>query len=102
MTKLYVQEFVGLAETPYDDVLASPAEPPIASYVVDYTTGVTSGPVYQPTTRWLLVASDSTCSVRFDGTAATTTDRRMYGNLAPVLIGIGSVPNGRASAITNA
>lgn len=102
MTKMYVQEYAGLAATAQGDSVAVPAEPPLASYVVDYTAGVANGPVYQAGTKFITVENDSIASVTFNGTPAAVTDKRLpAAPPAPLLVGVGSLPNGRASAITN-
>lgn len=103
MTKLYVQEFAGLAPTASGDgVIPIPAQPPLATYVVDYTVGVASGPAYQPNTKFLLIENDSICAVRFDGQNAGTTGDMHIPAAAPtpILVCVAGVPTGKVSAIT--
>jgi len=101
MTKMYVQEFAGLAKTQQSDSIPVVAEPPLASYVVDYTAGVASGPVYQPTTQYLLIENDSICAVTFNGTAATVNDRHIPAATPnPILVCVAGVQSGKVSAIT--
>ena len=101
MTKMYVQEFAGLAPTSMNDSLPVPAEPPLASYIVDYTTAVANGPKYNSSTKFLTVESDAICSARFDGAVATITDRRFIAGTNPLLISVAGVPAGNVSAVTN-
>lgn len=110
MTQMYVQEYAGLAQTQQSDSIPVPAEPPLASYIVDYTAGVASGPTYQPGTQFLLVECNSIACMSFNGVAATITGRRSAGVGTPELIYVGGcpksgtplLPTGRASAITAA
>ena len=101
MTNLYVQEYASLGYSVQENTPAVPGDPPLASYVVSYSAGVASGPQYQANTRYLTVEADSICSVRFDGTAATVTDKRLPANNAPLLVSVAGCPNGHVSAITN-
>lgn len=102
MTKMYVQEYAGLASTGSGDALIpAPAEPPLTSYVVDYTSAVASGPAYQPGTKFLTIENDSICAVTFNGTAATVNDKHIPAAApTPILVCVAGVPNGKASAIT--
>jgi hypothetical protein len=101
MTKMFVQEYAGLAFTAQSDSIPVPAEPPLASYVVDYTSGVASGPVYQAATKYLTIENDSIASVTFNGTPATVNDKLLFTALpTPLLVCVAGVPGGKASAIT--
>lgn len=79
MTKLYVQEFAGLANTDDTDI-AAVAVPALANYVVDYTAGVTASPKFQTATKFVEIVTDAICSVKFGtfGTVvAAVTDNRL-------------------------
>lgn len=102
MTKMYVAEYAGLAATAQGDSIDTPAEPPLASYVVDYTAGVASGPAYQSGTKFVLVTVDSIASVSFNNVPATVNNLRLPAGGNPRLFGVGSYSGvGKASAITN-
>lgn len=82
MTKLYVQEFVALANTDEGDP-ALVLEPPLAAYVVDYTAGVTPGPKFNALTRFVEIVPDSICSIKFGtfgAVVAAVTDMRYAAN----------------------
>lgn len=100
MTKMWVQEYAGLAATAQGDSVAIPAEPPLASYEVDYTSGEAGGQVYNAATKFVTVQNDSICSVRFDGVAATVTDKRLPAG-SYLTAGVGNAPGGKVTAITN-
>jgi|SRR5882757_7569929 len=103
MALVFVQEFAGLAATPSGDaMLPVPSQPPVASYTVSNALGPNNGPKYQPSTKWLLIETDGICSLRFDGVNAAATDMRLPATaLSPLLIGVGTVPTGNVSVITN-
>ena len=82
MTKAYVQEFSGLAQTDDTDVPLVNV-PPLASYVVDYTAAHAESPKFQAGTTYVEIVVDSIASVKFGvfGTVvAAVTDNRMAAN----------------------
>jgi hypothetical protein len=102
MALVYVQEYASLAATPSGDALVSvPSQPPLASYTISNAAGPNQGAKYNPLTKWLMVETDAICSIRFDGTNASATDQRLPANNQPLLVGVGAVPAGNVSVITN-
>lgn len=103
MALVFVQEFAGLAQTSSgDSAVPVPAEPTLAAYTISNAAGPNAGPKYNPATKWLTVETDAICSIRFDGTAAAATDRRLPASaLAPLLVCVAGVPAGNVSVITN-
>jgi hypothetical protein len=115
MTKLYIYEFDGLGRTEQSDSVPVPSiDAATTDQVVDYTAGAAASVPFQPTTRWVLVASDAICSIKFSPSAApvaaTTANFRLPANNQPLLFrvpdSIKTVPQGQPatwqlSAITN-
>lgn len=93
MTKVYVSEY---ATAPSNGLQIS-SEPPLAEQVIDYSGGaatITLG----SSTRYVRLQNDSICSMRFDGSAATTSNARSPAdNIEYKAV----QPGSKISAITN-
>lgn len=100
MTKLYVSEYPGLAETDQSDSTLIVAMPPIAEQIVDYTAGVaTLANPFSPFTKFIYVSTDAICSIAFGVTpVATITNLRLAAN-ERILTRV--VAGQKVSAITN-
>lgn len=77
MTKLYISEYSSLADGFGGSLPQIVGEPAIAVQVVDYSGGVASSAAFNARTRLIRIHTDAVCSVRFDGSAATTSYPRM-------------------------
>ena len=83
MTQIYVSEFSELAATQAPEgAVALLAVPPIASYVVIVSAGVSKGQTLSPLTKWVELCTDTTASFRIDtsGGTCTLTDTRLAVN----------------------
>ena len=69
MAKLYISEFSSLGLAGGAQIAAAP---PIVVQVVDFTGGATSSNPFNGGTRYVRLSNDTICSLRFDGSAATT------------------------------
>jgi hypothetical protein len=69
MAKLYISEFSSLGLAGGAQIAAVP---PIVVQVVDFTAGATSSNAFNGGTRYVRLSNDTICSLRFDGSAATT------------------------------
>lgn len=76
--RLFVTEYADLAET-VRGAAAAPKDPFIAEYIVTIGGASAQSPAFQPTTRFILIATDTICSVVVGGTnpSATTSNHRM-------------------------
>lgn len=74
MAKLYISEYATLAQNGTAQVVIEPA---LAVQVVDFSGGVASSAAFNAQTNIVRLHTDSTCSVRFGGGAATTSYPRM-------------------------
>lgn len=74
MAKLYITECSNIGTASGAQVLKMP---PVATQVVDFSGGVTSSNPYNRSTWVIRVQTDAICSVRFDGSASTTSHMRM-------------------------
>ena len=70
MAKLYISEFSSLGLVGAAQIAAAP---PIVVQVVDFTAGATSSNAFNGGTRYVRLSNDTICSLRFDGSAATTS-----------------------------
>lgn len=71
MTKLYVKEFGGLARTEQSDsVPVFPVDNSAADQVVDYTAAAAASAPFNAKTKWVLLSSDSGCSIAFSPVSA--------------------------------
>lgn len=78
MAKLYISEYADLASGVGSGGTAQiVSEPPVATQVVNFSGGATSSAAFNARTRIILYHTDAICSVRFDGSAATTSNMRM-------------------------
>lgn len=69
MAKLYISEYTTLGLIGSAQIAAVP---PIATQVIDYSGGATPF-TFNAATRFARFQNDSICSLRFDGSAATTS-----------------------------
>lgn len=95
MAKLYISEFANIAS--YSGAQAA-AMPPVATQVVDFSGGVTASSVFNRSTWVIRVHTDAICSVRFDGSAATTSHMRMEAGQTEYF---GVQPGSKLSVISN-
>ena len=74
MSKLYISEYarVSQASGPVNAIVQAPEEPPIATQVVDFTSGAAQSAAFNAKTRFVRLHTDAICSVRF-GAAPTAT-----------------------------
>jgi hypothetical protein len=80
MTKLYISEYarVTQASGPGNAVVQAPEEPPVATQVVDFTSGVTPSAAFNAKTRFVRLHTDAICSVKFGAApVATANDPRL-------------------------
>jgi len=95
MTKVYVSEYANVPSTPAG--IQVPAEPPLATQIIDYSAGVATVTLGAQT-RYVRLQNDSICSMSFTGTSATTSDAR---SPADSIEFKGVQPGSKISAITN-
>lgn len=74
MTKVYVSEYATMPSVPVGSPQMAP-EPCLATQVIDFTSGVNSVTLSNQT-RYVRLQNDAICSIRFDGSNATTNDAR--------------------------
>ncbi len=78
MAKLYISEYANLASYQgTSNSVQAAGEPASAVQVVDFSGGAASSAAFGAQTRFVRLNTDATCSVRFDGQAATTSYPRM-------------------------
>jgi hypothetical protein len=82
MSKLYVNEFAGLANPGnYDGSVPLLPLPPIASYTIIVSAGTSGGPNLNPQTTFIEVSTDTTCSFRVSSTTTVSlNDCRLVAN----------------------
>lgn len=98
MTKLFVQEYAGLAATDKSNVEVL-AEPPVVSYVLDYSGGHAESAAFNAATKFIEIENDSICSVVVGAApVAALTDKRLPAN---TIKRMGVVGGQKISAITN-
>jgi len=91
MTKVYVSEYGVIPSSQMAQ------EPPVATQIIDYTSGVASITLGAQT-RYVRLQNDSICSMSFTGTNAATTDARSPAeNIEYKIV----QPGSKISAITN-
>lgn len=95
MAKLYISEYASLAKNGTAQVVV---EPPLAVQVVDYSGGVMPSEAFTAQTNIIRVHTDAVCSVRFDGSAATTSYPRMSAGQTEYF---GVQPTSKLSVISN-
>lgn len=93
MTKVYVSEY----RTMPTGGAQIASEPALATQVIDYSGGVASITLGTQT-QFVRLQNDSICSIRFDGSNATTSDAR---SPADTIEYKGVQPSSKVSAITN-
>jgi hypothetical protein len=74
MSKLYISEYarVTQASGPGNTAVQAPEEPPVATQVVDFTSGAAQSAAFNAKTRFVRLHTDAICSVKF-GAAPTAT-----------------------------
>ena len=80
MSKLYISEYarVTQASGPGSAVVQAPEEPPVATQVVDFTSGAAQSAAFNTKTRFVRIHTDAVCSVRFAAApTATVNDPRL-------------------------
>lgn len=97
MTKVYVSEYATMPKDSGGNIIPVPAEPPLNEQVIDYTAGAATITVGVQT-RYVRLNNDSICSLRFDGSSATTSNAR---SPADTIEYKGVQANSKISAITN-
>lgn len=97
MTKVYISEYATMPTDSRGAIIPVPAEPPLATQIIDYTSGVASKTLGAQT-RFVRLQNDSICSMSFTGTNATTSDAR---SPAENIEFKGVQPSSVISAITN-
>jgi hypothetical protein len=72
MSKLYISEYARITQAsgPGTAAVQAPEEPPVATQVVDFTSGAAQSAALNAKTRFVRLHSDAACSVRF-GAAPT-------------------------------
>jgi hypothetical protein len=104
MSKLYISEYarVTQASGPGTAVLQAPEEPPIATQVVDFTSGATQSAAFNAKTRFLRIHTDAICSVRFAANpTATVNDARLAAGQTELRGVPGDGSAAKVSAIAN-
>lgn len=74
MAKLYITECSNIGTASGAQVLKMP---PVATQVVDFSGGVQPSAAFNRSTWVIRIHADAICSVRFDGSASTTSHMRM-------------------------
>jgi hypothetical protein len=97
MTKVYVSEYASLPKDNAGNIVPIAPEPPLAEQVIDYSGGAATITLGNQT-RYVRLNNDSICSLRYDGSAATTSNAR---SPADTLEYKGVQPGSKISAITN-
>lgn len=80
MSKLYVSEYARMTQSsgPGNAVVPAPEEPPLATQVVDFTSGAAQSAAFNAKTRFVRLQADAVCSVRFAANpTATVNDARL-------------------------
>jgi hypothetical protein len=80
MSKLYISEYARVTQTsgPGNAVLPTPEEPPLATQIVDFTSGAAQSAAFNAKTRFVRLHTDAICSVRFAANpTATINDARL-------------------------
>ena len=83
MSKIYVSEFADVAQMSQGDSVEMFASPALSSYTVIVSAAVSGGPVFKPTTKFVEISADTTCSFRIDfasGGGCALTDTRLNAN----------------------
>lgn len=84
MSKLYISEYarVTQASGPGNAMVQAPEEPPLATQVVDFTSGAAQSAAFNAKTRFVRLHADAVCSVKFGAApTATANDARMAAGL---------------------
>jgi len=99
MSKLYISEYADLASGVGSGGTAQiVSESAVATQVVDFSGGVVSSNAFNARTRIIRIHTDAICSVRFDGSASTTSHMRMVADQTEYF---GVQPGSKLSVIAN-
>jgi len=104
MSKLYISEYarVTAASGPGTAVAQVPEEPPLATQVVDFTSGVAQSAAFNAKTRFVRLQADAACSLRFAANpTATTNDPRLPADQVEFRGIAGDGSTAKISAIAN-
>lgn len=80
MSKLYISEYARVCQAsgPANAIVQAPEEPPVATQVVDFTSGAAQSAAFNAKTRFVRLHADAVCSVRFGAApTATASDPRL-------------------------
>lgn len=83
MSLIYVSEFADIAQMSQGDSTEMFASPAITSYTVIVSAASSGGPILRPTTKFVELSCDTTCSFRIDIAATGScglTDTRLNAN----------------------
>lgn len=97
MANLYISEHAVLGGT-QGGTAPIAAQPPIAVQKVDFSGGAAASSAFNAQTRFVRLHTDAICSVRFDGSAATTSYPRMAADQTEYF---GVQPGSTLSVISN-
>ena len=104
MSKLYIAEYARLTQAsgPGTAVLQAPEEPPVATQVVDVTSGAAQSAAFNGKTRFVRLHTDAICSVRFAANpTATINDARLAAGQTELRGVPGDGSAAKVSAIAN-
>lgn len=97
MANLYISEYAVLASAQGGAAQAA-AEPALAVQKVDFSGGAALSSAFNSQTRFVRLHTDAICSVRFDGSTATTSYPRMAADQTEYF---GVQPGSKLSVISN-
>jgi hypothetical protein len=99
MTKAYISEYEFLGSADGGMAPQISQEPPIASQVVDYTSGVTASNAFSSQTKYIAISVDSICSFLVGSNPTATTSNFRLAADSILFVGVG--PSQKISFITN-
>ena len=97
MAYLYISEYAVLASAQSGSAQVA-AEPSLAVQKVDFSGGVAPSAAFNAQTKFIRLHTDATCSIRFGGSAATTSYPRMSAGQTEYF---GVQPGSKLSVIAN-
>ncbi len=99
MATLYITEIANLVFDNRSNAVAAPAMPPVAEQAVAITGGSVQSAAFQTLTRFVMVSTDSICSLAWGANpTAVTTAQRMAANETRFY---GVIPGQKLAAIAN-
>ncbi|MGI9411564.1 MAG: hypothetical protein ACR2OV_15905 [Hyphomicrobiaceae bacterium] len=83
MALLWITEYAEIGYERAGHTVPAPKEPALAYQTVDFTAGETKSAAFDEGTRYVLLTSDTNCSVRFgaDPTAVTAQPTRIWSKM---------------------